>query len=210
MSRPATSSPEPDAPSQRMPGHHVPKRGRAHYVVTAGIIAAVYAVVTITAMQLMLYLSWGPIQLRLSEALTILPLFTPAAIPGLTLGSVIANLSNVAVAGPLAWLDVIFGSAATLGGAMWTYRFRSRPKLALLGPILTNSLIVPAYLPLMLKGLGVYNIPFLPFSIESSYLAMYTFGVVTIFIGEALVVYGLGLPLKTALSKSSIFPGKEQ
>lgn len=193
-----------------MPRYHTPKRGRTHYIVTAGIIAAVYAVVTIVAMQLMLYLSWGPIQLRVSEALTILPLFTPAAIPGLALGCVIANLSNLAIAGPMGWLDVVFGSTATLLGAMWTYRFRARTKFALLGPVVANALVVSAYLPLILKGLGVYNLPFIPFTIESSYLAMYVFGVITIFIGEALVVYGLGLPLKAALQNSSIFPGEEQ
>lgn len=207
MSNSGTPSPSPgQSPSSFEP----PKRGRAHYIVTAGIIAAVYAVVTIVAMQLMLYLSWGPIQLRISEALTILPLFTPAAIPGLTIGCIIANLSNLAVAGPMGWLDVVFGSLATFLGAVWTYKFRSRAKLAMLGPILANSIVVPAYLPLILKGMGVYNLPFLPFKVESSYLAMYVFGVITVFIGEALVVYGLGLPLRSALRQNSMFSGKEQ
>lgn len=174
-----------------------------HYVALAGLIAALYAALTVAAMQIMGYLSWGLVQFRISEALVILPLLFPAAVPGLTLGCVVANIMNLAVAGPMGWLDVVFGSLATLLGALWTRKFRKRPALALLGPVLMNALVVPAYLPLILKGMGLYTIPFTTMSIESSYVAMYLFGVVSVGIGEAVVVYALGLPLYKALQRSA-------
>ncbi|NTW29296.1 MAG: QueT transporter family protein [Coriobacteriia bacterium] len=166
------------------------------------MIAAVYGALTLLTVQFLGFLGWGPIQLRLSEAVTVVACLTPAAIPGLALGSVAANLFTFASSGnPLALLDVVFGSLGTLLGAMWTWRFRDRPRLALLGPVLANALIVPAYLPLLVKGLGLYKIPLLELNFEGKWLAMYLFGVVTIAIGEAIVVYGLGLPLLTGLRR---------
>jgi uncharacterized membrane protein len=147
------------------------------------------------------YLSWGPVQLRLSEALTVLPLFYPAAVPGLALGCVLANLLNLGATGPLGWLDVVFGTFATLLGAAWTARQRTRPVLALAGPVVANALIVPAYLPLILRGLGFYTIPLTTLSVEGSFLAMYLFGVVCVAAGQAAVVFGMGLPLATVLRR---------
>lgn len=175
---------------------------RTRRIAQAGMIAAVYAAVTLLAIQFLGYFAWGPIQFRVSEALTVIACFTPAAIPGLTLGSVLANLYTLVTTGnPLALLDVVLGSLGTLLGAMWTWRFRRRPPLALLGPVLTNALIVPAYLPLLLKGLGLYVIPILGIDIEGNWLWMYLFGVITVGIGEAVVVYALGLPLYAALRR---------
>jgi uncharacterized membrane protein len=170
---------------------------RSRYVAQAGVIAAAYAAFTLLTIQNPL--GYGPIQLRLSESLTVVALFTPAAIPGLTLGSVIAN-SFMLAGFPLAWLDVVFGSLATLLGAAWTWRFRSRPPLALAGPVVANALIVPAYLPLMLAGAGFYSV----FGVDLTrhWIWMYAFGVVAIFIGEAIVVYGLGLPLAALLRRT--------
>ena len=165
------------------------------------MIGAVYATVTFVVVQLMGYLSWGPVQFRLSEALTVLPLFYPSAVPGLTLGCVIANLLNLGVVGPLAWLDVVFGSIATLIGAVWTRRLRSRQTLALLGPVLSNALIVPAYLPLVLRGAGITTIPFTTIPIDSSYLLMYLFGVVCVGFGQAVVVFGIGVPLSAIIRR---------
>ena len=73
---------------------------------------------------------------------------------------------------------------------MW--RFRATPKLALAGPVITNALIVPAYLPFMLAGAGLYKIPLLGLDFEGSWLAAYLFGVVAIGITQAFVVYVLG------------------
>ena len=128
--------------------------------------------------------------------------FTPAAIPRLAIGSVVANLYSLVVTGsPLALLDVVFGSLGTLLGAAWMWRFRNRTGLGLLGPVVSNALIVPAYLPLLVKGLGLYRIPLLGIDFEGKWLPMYLFGVVTVGIGQAVVVYGLGLPLLIALRR---------
>ena len=90
---------------------------RARTIAQAGMIAAVYGGLTLVTVQFLGVLAWGPIQLRVSEAATVLAFFTPAAIPGLTLGSVVANLYAFASTGsPLALLDVVFGSLGTLLG----------------------------------------------------------------------------------------------
>lgn len=163
------------------------------------MIAAVYAALTILTSQVLQYLSWGLIQLRVSEAFTVVAFLTPAAVPGLALGSVIANLFNLGVTGPLGWLDVVFGSLGTLIGAMWTWRFRANTPLGLAGPVVSNALIVPAYLPMILAGLGLYEVPVLGFDLSQSWLAMYLFGVVAVGLGQAVVMYGLGWPLLRAL-----------
>jgi len=174
------------------------------YIAQAGVIAAVYAAFTLLVLQMPSQLGWGPIQFRVSEAVTVLALITPAAIPGLTLGTLAANSFMVAQIGPIALLDVVFGTLATFLGATWSWRFRERRALALAGPVITNALIVPAYLPAMLAGLGFYRIPILGLDLEGSWLAMYLFGVISVGIGEAVVVYGLGWPLLAALERSGI------
>ena len=100
------------------------------------VIAALYVVLTLLAK--LFGLDSGQIQLRLSEALCILPVFLPAAVPGLTVGCLLANL----LCGNIIW-DVVFGTLATLLGAVGTRLLRQRPRLALLPPILSNTLIVP-------------------------------------------------------------------
>lgn len=102
-----------------------------------GIIAALYVVLTLLANAL--GLANNLIQVRFSEALTILPYFTSAAIPGLFAGCLISNLLTGA-----ALIDVVFGSVATLIGAALTFAFRKKsPWLAPLFPILSNTIIVP-------------------------------------------------------------------
>jgi len=175
---------------------------RTRYIAQAGVIAAVYAAATILVMQFLNLLAIGPIQLRVSEALTVVAFFTPAAVPGLAVGSVVANLYSFALLGsPLALLDVVFGSLGTLIGAAWTWRFRGNMALGLAGPVVSNSLIVAAYLPWLVKGLGLYEVPLLGVNLEGRWLPMYLFGVVTIAIGQAVVMYGLGLPLLIALKR---------
>lgn len=102
----------------------------------AAIIAALYVV--LTHLSNLFGLANNPIQLRLSEALTILPLFTPAAIPGLTIGCILANLTT----GCIFW-DVIGGSVATLLGALGTQYLSHSKWTAPIWPILANTLIVP-------------------------------------------------------------------
>lgn len=167
------------------------------FIVQTALIAALYAAATLVTMFVLQGLAFGPIQLRVSEALVVLALFTPAAIPGLTLGCVIANLVALVMngLGALGLLDVIFGSFATFLGALWCWKLRSKTFVALLGPVLANALIVPAYLPFLLQGLGFYSIPFTDISLDGIYLSMYLFGLVSIAISESLVVYLLGFPL---------------
>lgn len=183
---------------------------RAKYIATAGVIAALYAVFSVAVMQSMSYLAWGPVQFRVSEALTVLPLFFSAAVPGLTLGCLIANLYNLAVAGPMGWLDVVFGTFATFLGALWTLRFRSKPLLALAGPVITNALIVSAYLPILLKGLGLYQVPLFGVNLEGNWWGMYLFGIITVGFGQAVVVYVLGLGLVAALKRNAIIREQQQ
>lgn len=180
---------------------------RTTYVAEAGLIAAVYAACTLVALLLLQGLAWGPVQFRISEALTVLAVLTPAAVPGLTIGCVIANLAAMVIngTGALGLLDVVFGSAATLIGALWCRKFAENPKVAMLGPVLANAIIVPAYLPILLQGLGFYTIPFTTISLDGAYLPMYLFGLVATGIGEAAVIYILGTPLLAALRRAKVF-----
>ena len=177
---------------------------KSNYLARVGVIAAAYAACTLIALLFLGSLAWGPIQFRVSEALCVLALFTPAAIPGLTLGCVIANVMNIVISGTgmLGMLDVVFGSLATFAGALFTWKMRRHPLVALAGPVLANALIVPAYLPLLLQGVGFYTIPFTTISLDNSWLFMYLFGLVTTGVGEAVIMYVLGYPLARSLAKT--------
>lgn len=112
------------------------KKSRSNFIAYAAMIAALYAILTYFAS--LLGLASNAIQVRFSEALCILPIFTPAAIPGLTIGCFISNL----ISGCLV-PDIIFGSVATFIGAFGTYLLRKNPFLALLPPIVSNTVIIP-------------------------------------------------------------------
>lgn len=176
-------------------------------IARTGVIAAVYAAATLIAMLFLGSLAWGPVQFRVSEAICALALFVPQAVPGLTLGCAIANAANIVLSGTgaLGLLDVVFGSLATCLGALFTWRFRKRPLLALAGPVIANAVIVPAYLPLMLQATGFYTIPFTSISLDGVWPVMYLFGLVSTGIGEAVIMYVLGYPLARALARTSYF-----
>lgn len=136
------------------------KNKRVLFLTQAAMIAAIYVALTILGASF----SFGEVQVRIAESLTILPAFTPAAIPGLFVGCLIGNLLATAVL----W-DIIFGSLATLIGAMMTYILRNRNKyLAPLPPIIANTLVVPfvlryAYgidlpIPIMMLSVGLGEI----------------------------------------------------
>ena len=108
-------------------------------ITIGGLTAALYVVLTLVASAL--GLASGVIQVRISEALTILPVFTAAAVPGLTVGCVLANL----ITGCAAW-DVVFGSLATLLGAVGTRLLKNKPFLAWIPPVVSNMAIVPVIL----------------------------------------------------------------
>ena len=177
---------------------------RTRYVAHAGVIAAVHAAATVAVLQMPFELGWGPVQFRVSEAFTVLALFTPSAIPGLALGTAVANGVMVARFGPIGLLDVVFGSLATLLGAVWTWRFRRRRLVALAGPVITNALIVPAYLPVMFAALGFTQEPILGIDVGNEWIALYAMWFVFVGIGQCVVVYGLGLPLATLLGKTGL------
>ena len=109
---------------------------KAYFITQAAVIAALYVVLTlfINAFDL----ASGAIQVRISEALTILPYFTPAAVPGLFIGCLLSNFMT----GAAIW-DIIFGSVATLIGAIGTYLLRKWKWCAPLPPILSNTIIIP-------------------------------------------------------------------
>lgn len=179
---------------------------RTTAIARTGMIAAVYAAATLVALLALQGLAWGPVQFRISEAVCVLALLTPNAIPGLTIGCALANLIALAIngTGALGLLDVVFGSLATCLGALWCWKMRGNPKIAVLGPVIANALIVPAYLPLLLQGMGFYTIPFTTIALDGAYIPMYLFGLVATGIGEALVMYVLGLPLLAALKRFGV------
>ncbi len=108
------------------------------FIAQAAMIAAIYVVLTVVFAPL----SFGEVQVRFAEALTVLPFFTPAAIPGLFLGCLIGNIYGGAILP-----DIIFGSLATLVGAIITYKLRNKNKfLAPVGPIAANTIVVPLVL----------------------------------------------------------------
>lgn len=140
------------------------------------MIAAIYVVLT----EVFAAFSFGDVQLRVAEALTILPVFTPAAVPGLFVGCLIGNILGGAVLP-----DIIFGSLATLAGAIGTRLLRqASPFAACLPPIVSNTVVVP----LVLRFAYGINLP-VPFMM------------LTVGIGEVLGCGVLGCLLYFALRK---------
>lgn len=112
------------------------KTKKTTWLIQGAVIAALYVVLTEIAA--LMGLASGAIQVRLSEALNVLACFTSAAVPGLTIGCLLANL----LTGSVVW-DVLFGSLATLIGALGAYALRRNRVMALACPILSNMVIVP-------------------------------------------------------------------
>lgn len=149
------------------------QHGRLMFIVRSALIAALYAALT-----MMLYpISFGPVQFRVSEALTLLPILMPEAIPGLFVGCLLANLLGSASI----W-DIVFGSMATLIAAVLTYATRRNRYIAALWPVLCNGIIVGVVLALTAK---------LPMLLTMAQVAL----------GEVAVVYTVGLIMLAALNK---------
>lgn len=148
-------------------------------MVQAALIAAVYAILTL----IFAPISYGPVQFRISEALTILPYFTSAAIPGVTVGCLI---SNILIGSPLP--DIVFGTLATLIGAVFSRMLKKYKYLVCVPPVLSNSLIIPWVLKFAYGAEDM--IPFM---------------MLTVGIGEVLAVGVLGNILLLALERSRIF-----
>jgi uncharacterized membrane protein len=163
---------------------------QANINITVGaLIAALYA--GMTYFSSVFGLAYGPLQFRFSEALTILPFFTPAAIPGLVIGCFIGNLGS-----PYGLVDIIFGTLATLLAALTTRALgRSSAKYALflaaLPPVVFNALIIGAEVTFFLPE----SLTFKAFAASAAWIGL----------GEFVVCLGLGLPLALALKKSKVF-----
>ena len=157
---------------------------KTRYITQAALIAAAYTVLTLLAAGF--DLASGAIQVRFSESLTILPFFTSAAIPGLAIGCLISNLITGCVLP-----DIIFGTLATLIGAVGTYALRGNRYLCAVPPIVSNALIIPFILSY------AYHIP-----------GSIPFFMLTVGAGEFLSCMVLGQILLSALLKvrGRIFP----
>lgn len=160
------------------------KNTKVKQITTAAIVASLYTVLTYVST--LMGLSNGPVQLRFSEALCVLPVFTPYSIPGLFVGCMISNI----IAGGVL-LDVVFGSIATLiGGVLtrWVYRKSSNVILSLLMPVVSNVLIVPWVIKFAYGADG--TVPFF---------------MLTVGIGEVLSCVVLGYALYKVLQGKSKF-----
>ena len=154
------------------------ERKRLLFITQAALIAGIYVALTL----IFAPISYNVMQIRISDMLTILPMFTAAAIPGLFIGCIIANLAGGAII-----VDVIFGSLATLIGAIIGYRLRSNRWLVPIPAVLANTFIVP----LVLKYGYLIDVP-LPVMM------------VYLFIGEMISCYLLGELLATVLLKHKL------
>ncbi len=165
------------------------KKKTIYYIVLSAIIAAAY--VALTFFSNIFGLAYGPIQLRISEVLTILPVFTPAAIPGLAIGCFISNIASFNA------LDMIFGTSATLIAAVLTYlfrniKFKNIPFLAFFPPVIVNALII---------GLEI-AIFFLP---EGLSFWGFIISAIEVGIGQMVVCYLLGTPFYLVINKYKLF-----
>lgn len=141
----------------------------------AALVAALYIAITLLFQPISGFS--GQFQLRISEALTLLPVLMEEAVPGLFVGCLLANLLG---GGTL--LDILFGSLATLAAAVWTRKLQGRPVMAALPPVLVNMLVVGTVQAFTLK------LPWLP-------------SVLWVGLGQAAACYGLGLPLVLLILK---------
>lgn len=157
---------------------------RIRFVVFNGIIAALYVVLT----YFLAPISYGPIQARLSEIMTVFPIFSWSTIPGLTVGCLISNLINPENLGPV---DIIGGTVATLLAGITSYLIGKKNKwLGIIPPVVFNGVIVGGYLPFLLLD---------TVTVQSVLITM-----LTVAGGEAVVLIVLGLPLATIIEKTGL------
>lgn len=166
------------------------KKYSTRYLVTGAIIAALYVVLTFLSNAF--GLAYGPIQFRISEALTVLPVLTPAAIPGLVIGCLISNILSFNA------VDMIFGTLATLIAAVLTRALKKikvfgLPILSILPPILVNAFVVGA-------EISIFYLE------KASFLSGFWISALEIGLGQTAVCFLLGLPLYLALkNKRNLF-----
>ncbi len=161
------------------------------YLTQGAVIAAIYVVLVYVTNLFPGQLNYGMVQFRLSEALCVLPVFTPAAIPGLFLGCLISNFLS-----PLTWVDWVFGSGATLLAAVLTYVWRKHPWTAPIPAIVVNALII---------GPELYFMGFVQVNGGVGLVALLA-SMGSVFVGQLVVCAGLGYPLMYLLKKNKVFP----
>lgn len=167
------------------------KKLSVRFLTESAVIAALYAAATYLSAAFSL--AYGPVQFRLSEALTVLSTLTPAAaIPGLTIGCIIGNISS-----PMGIWDVLFGSAATLLGAVTgrmlrNVQIKKLPVLSSLMPVIFNAVIV---------GLEIVMLT----PVEGGKLTAFAISALEVGAGELVVCLVLGLPLYSALRHTKLF-----
>ncbi len=150
---------------------------KTNYLTQAAMIAAIYVVLV----EVFKPFAYGIMQVRIAEVLTILPFFTPAAIPGLTIGALISNIM-----GPFGMVDIVFGSLATFIGAYLSYKM-PRKELVPLPPIIVNALII---------GTILYH-AFLGTADEMPLLMVMAW----VALGQCIACYGMGYPLIRILER---------
>lgn len=151
------------------------KTRQTKFWIQAALIAAIYATLTI----LLGSISYGPVQFRIAEALTILPALTPAGIPGLFVGCLVAN-----ILGPYGLIDMVLGGGATLIAAILSYQLRKRPILVPLPPVLVNAVVI---------GMMLYYVYAVPMSLLACMAA--------VGFGQLVTCYGIGYPLLKILGR---------
>ena len=155
------------------------KRFSVKSMCLSAVIAALYAALTLSFQAI----SYGPLQFRVSEALTLLPAIFPEAVPGLAVGCLISNLFNPMGA---TVYDVVFGTLATLMAAVLTSRIKGSIWLRALPPVLCNAVIIGLVIT---YGYGV----------DLLWMNMLTVGA-----GQAVICYALGVPLVRILEKQPV------
>lgn len=164
-------------------------------IVFAALIGAIYAAITI----FLAPFSYGPVQVRVSEALTILPFFSGFSVWGLFIGCIVANLFS-----PVGILDIIFGSLATLIGAVSTYligksNFKYKKYLAPLPPVIINAVVVGILINItMVKDPASSIIKGFTLNTAALWGTMLWVG-----LGEFISCYAIGLPLLAVIEKNN-------
>ncbi len=153
------------------------------------MIAAIYTAISLCFAPL----SFGPFQVRIGEALVLLPVIAPSSIIGLTVGCILTNAIGFFMGSNIVgWADVIFGSAATLAAALCTYalrgvRFRNVPVFSAIPPVLLNALVIGAELTFVFNG-----------SFQPTFFASQA---LSVGVGQIVSCVCLGLPLIMYIEK---------
>lgn len=168
------------------------KQTKVHQMVTCAMIAAIYAAVSLALAPI----SFGMVQIRVSEAMTLLPIFDPVTILGVTLGCLVTNLVGFMTgANILGWLDILFGTGATLIAAVLTWllrniRFKGLPLLAGIPPVLVNMCVIGMELCYLMVGEFNWQI--------------FCLNAIGVGLGQLLSCFALGMPLVWFLQKTGL------